>query len=66
MTAGFLPVQALAQSAATGTCAFLPARLIHHGLLTSHHAEGASLGGGFVEHDVYDDVFAIHKHLQVL
>lgn len=52
--------------AATGTCAFLPARLIHHGLLTGHHADGASLGGGFVEDNVSDDVIAIHKNLHIL
>ncbi len=34
--------------------------------MAGHHAEDASLGGCFVEQDVYDDVFAIHKHLQVL
>jgi hypothetical protein len=40
--------------------------LIRHGLLAGQHTEDASLGGCFVEHDVSDDVFAIHKHLQVL
>ncbi len=44
----------------------LPARLVYHRLLSCHHAEGAALGRGFVEHDISDDVFAIHKHLHIL
>jgi hypothetical protein len=54
------------QSAATGTCAFLPTRLIRHGLLAGQHTEDASLGGCFVEQDVYDDVFAIHQDRHIL
>jgi hypothetical protein len=66
MTAGFLPVQALAKRRF---------RALHFltGWFDSpwtaragHHAKDASLGGGFVKHDVSHDVFAIHKHLQVL
>lgn len=40
--------------------------MVHEGLLSGHHAEGAALGGGLVEDDVSDDIFAIHEDLHIL
>ena len=41
-------------------------RLIYHGLLAGHHAEGASLGGGFVKNNISHDILPIHQNLNIL